>query len=159
MERKNLPKLRNDEIIVIKPSDNVGAVVILSTSHYQSMIHLLDENTYKKLNYSIKNKIRNSLLRFLRQYKIVFIEPNWKFLNDKHHEKSSFYGLPTICKSKTIEFVIKTQNRKMVENFEPYDLNLRPIVGGLKSQTRKQSQLIDILSKSFLKHIKSFIAW
>ena len=51
MEQKELSKLNNDETIVIKLSDKGGAVVILSTGHYQSMImeHLLDENTYKKL--------------------------------------------------------------------------------------------------------------
>ena len=50
MEQKERSKLSNDETIVIKPADEGGAVVILSTGHYQNMImqHLLDENTYKK---------------------------------------------------------------------------------------------------------------
>ena len=52
MEQKELSKLSNDETIVIKPADKWGAVVILSTGHYQSMLmqHILDENTYKKLD-------------------------------------------------------------------------------------------------------------
>ena len=51
MEQKELSKLSNDKNIVIKHADKEGAVVILSTGHYQSMImqNLLDENTYKKL--------------------------------------------------------------------------------------------------------------
>ena len=51
MEQKELSKLSNDKSIVIKHADKGGAVVILSTSHYQSMImqNLLGENTYKKL--------------------------------------------------------------------------------------------------------------
>ena len=36
-------------------------------------------------------------------------------------------------------------------------LILRPIVGGLKCQTRKLIRLIDILLKPFLKHIKIFV--
>ena len=50
MDQKEVPKLSNDETIVIKPADKGGAVLILSTGHYQSMImqHLLDENTFKK---------------------------------------------------------------------------------------------------------------
>ena len=28
------------------------------------------------------------------------MEPEWKFLNDKHHEVSNFCGLPKIHKSK-----------------------------------------------------------
>ena len=47
MEQKELSKLRNDEIVIIKPEEKGVAAVILSTSHYQSMImkhllHLLD---------------------------------------------------------------------------------------------------------------------
>ena len=84
-------------------------------------------------------------------------EPEWKFLNDKHHEGSNFYGLPKIHKSKMIESAINTQNSEIIETFEPNDLKLRPIVGCPKCCTRKRSQLIEIILKSFLKHIKSSI--
>ena len=49
VEQKELSKLSNDETIVIKPAEKVGAVVILSIGHYQGMImqHQSDENTYK----------------------------------------------------------------------------------------------------------------
>ena len=47
------------------------------------MQHLLDENTYKKLDSCIDNKMQSNLLRFLRQYEICFTEPDWKPLNDK----------------------------------------------------------------------------
>ena len=59
MEQKELSKLSNDENIVIKPADKEVALVNLSTSHYQTMImqHLPDENTYKKLDSYIDNKI------------------------------------------------------------------------------------------------------
>ena len=52
MKQKELSKLSNNETIVIKPAEKGGAVVILSTGHFQSMImqHLSDENTYKKLD-------------------------------------------------------------------------------------------------------------
>ena len=61
MKRKELSKLTNDETIAIKSADKGGAVVILPTSHYQSMImqHLLDENTYKKLDSCIDSKIQS----------------------------------------------------------------------------------------------------
>ena len=53
MELKELSKLSNRETIVIKPAGKGGAVVILSTGHYQSMImqHLLDENTKKQTRF------------------------------------------------------------------------------------------------------------
>ena len=61
MEQQELSKLPNNETIVITPADKGGAVVILSTGHYQSMImqHLLDENTYKKLDSCIDSKIQS----------------------------------------------------------------------------------------------------
>ena len=61
MEQQELSKLTNNETIVITSADKGGAVVILSTGHYQSMImqHLLDENTYKKLDSCIDSKIQS----------------------------------------------------------------------------------------------------
>ena len=116
MEQNELSKLSNDETIVVKPADKGGAVVILSTGHYQSMItkHLLDENTYKKLDSCIDSKIQSNLLRFLRKYKMCFTEPEWKFLNDKHHEVSNLYGLPKIHKSMIIESTINAQNSEII---------------------------------------------
>ena len=63
VEQKQLSNLINDETIVIKLAEKGGAVVILSTGHYQSMImqHLLDENAYKKLGSCIDNKIQSNL--------------------------------------------------------------------------------------------------
>ena len=80
-------------------------VVILSTVNYQSMIirYLLYKNTHKNLDPCIDNKIQSSFLRFLRTHKVCFTEPDWKFLNDKQHEVSNFYGLPKSEKSMIIE--------------------------------------------------------
>ena len=84
MEQKKLSKLSNDETIAIKPADEKVAVVILLTGCYQIMImhYLLTENTYKKLDSCIDNKIHSNLLRFLRQHKMCFTESEWKFLNE-----------------------------------------------------------------------------
>ena len=88
------------------------------------MQHLLDENTYKKLDSCINSKIQSDLLKFLKKYKMCFKEPEQKFLNDKHHKISNFYGLPKIYKSMVIESAINIQNSKIVEIFEPNDLQL-----------------------------------
>ena len=63
MKQKELSKLSNDETIVIKPADKRRAVVILSTSHNQSMIiqHLLDENTNT-----------NWILALITEYRVTF---------------------------------------------------------------------------------------
>ena len=69
MEEKQLSKITNDKTVVTKPAHKRGAVVILSTCHYQSMVmqHLLDENTYKTLDSVFNSKIQNDLLRFLKK--------------------------------------------------------------------------------------------
>ena len=155
MEQKQLSKLRSDETILIKPADKRGAVVIISTGHYQSMImqHLLDENTYKKPDSYTDNKIESNLLRFLRQFKMCFTKPEWKFLNDKHHELSKFYGLPKIRKSKMIvESTINTQNSEIIEIFEPNDLKLRPVRG-------EETEIVtfDVVSSEFALKSANFI--
>ena len=74
--------------MVIKPPDKGGAIVIFSTGQYQCMIiqHLLVENTYKKLDSCIDNKIQSNLLRLITQYKMCFTGSEWNFLNDKRYE-------------------------------------------------------------------------
>ena len=42
---------------------------------------------------------------------MCFTEPEWKFLNDKHHEVRNSCRLPKIHKSMVIESAINTQNR------------------------------------------------
>ena len=58
---------------------------------------------------ALTKKRQSNLLRFLRQHKLCFEESERKFLNDKHHEVSNFYGLAKIHKSKITESVINTQ--------------------------------------------------
>ena len=74
MEQKELSKLINDETTVIRPTNKWGAVVVLATGQYQSMImqHLLDENTKKKKKTDsyFDNKMQSNRLRFLRQNRV-----------------------------------------------------------------------------------------
>ena len=116
VKRKELSKLSNDETAVIKPAEKVGAVVILSTGHYQGMImqHLSDGNKYQKLDCWTDSKVQGNLLRFLRKYKMCFTEPEVNVLNDTHHEVSNFSPLPKIHKSMVIESVINTQNSEII---------------------------------------------
>ena len=80
---------------------------------------------------------------------MCFIEPEWKFLNDKQHEVSKLYGIPKIHKYMNKESAINAENSAIIKVFEPNDLRLRP--------TRKPSQLFDVTLQPFLKCIKSFI--
>ena len=48
---------------------------------------------------------------------MCFIEPEWKFLNDKYYEVSNSYGLLKIYKSIIIECAINTQIIEIIEIF------------------------------------------
>ena len=56
-----------------------------------------------------------------------------------------------------VKSVINTQNSELMEIFKPNDVKLRSVVGGPKCTTKELTQLIDILLKPFLNHIKSYI--
>ena len=58
--------------------------------------HLSDENTNKKLDPCVDNKIQSNLLRFLRQHNMCFTEPEQNFLNNKQREVSNYCGVPKI---------------------------------------------------------------
>ena len=114
-EESELSKLINDKTIIIKPADKGGAVVVLSTEHYKTMImqHLDDASTYKILDLNIDMKIHKKLKKLLPKYNKCFTESEQKFLNEKSFETSNFYDLPKIHKSKVIEAAIYSQNTEM----------------------------------------------
>ena len=56
-----------------------------------------------------------------------------------------------------IQEVIQVQNSEYIKINETSDLTLRPIVAGPNCPTRRLSNLVDILLKPFLIHIKSYI--
>ena len=55
------------------------------------------------------------------------------------------------------ESTINIQNSEIIKIFDLTDLRIKLIVDDPKCPTRKLSQFIDILLKSFLKHIKSLL--
>ena len=79
------------------------------------------------------------------------------YLSKNSFSTSNFYGLPKVHKSKQISEAIQNQNDEYIEIFEPSDLTVRPIVGGPNCPTRPLSELIDIILKPFLVHIKSYV--
>ena len=52
---------------------------------------------------------------------------------------------------------MQVQNSEYIKIYEPSDLTLQPIVAGPNFPTRHLSNLVDILLKPFLIHIKSYI--
>ena len=143
----------------IKEADKGGAVTVLTKNHYRATIyeHLINQNTYQKLDKKMDPTIMKNLKKLLNKNKSIFMVKEFKYLNEADCNTSNFYGLPKIHKSQLITNAIKEQNSEVVSINEPQDLKVRPIVGGPKCPTRKLSELIDAFLKPFLKHVNSYI--
>ena len=127
LDQSELSKIINDRTIIIKAADRQirgagGAVVVLSTEHYKTMImqHFNDASTYKILDLNIDMEIRKNLKKLLHKYNKCFTEYEQKFLNKKPLETSNVYGLLKFI-SKVIEAAIHSQNTEVVEVREPRD--------------------------------------
>ena len=71
---------------------------------------------------------------------------------------STFYGLPKIHKSKTIENACReNENVEYIEVKDSQDLTFRPIVAGPNCETSHLNLLLDILLKPFLENVKGYL--
>ena len=149
--------LKNDKNIEIKEADKGGSVVILSKSHYKSMIlsQLNDEKTYKKLSSNPDQAIMKKIKALITKYKPLLTDSEYKYLSHNYFETSNFYGRPKIHKSEILHKAIKEQNKELITISESNDLKLRPIVGGPKCPIRRLSNFLDLILKPLTNHVKS----
>ena len=91
------------------------------------------------------------------KYKSLSTKAEKLYLTNISFSRSNFFGLPNAHKSKQINEAIEQQNKEYIEIHEPDYLTMRPIAGGPDCPTRPLSQLIDIILKPFLIHIKSYV--
>ena len=136
-----------------------GTVVIMNTDHYLKTIsdHLNDETSYKVTEGNCNAKLMKGIAKIIEKYKDNLTKKEKEYLTSFSYNTSNFYGLPKIHKSKLIQNAIKEQQKEYVHITAPSDLKLRPIVAGPICSTRPLSNLIDILLKPFLLHLKSYI--
>ena len=71
--------------------------------------------------------------------------------------KSDFDGCPKVHKSKQIKKWFCNKTKDFTELYEPNDSTVKPILEGLHCPTKPLSELIDIILKPFLIHIKNYI--
>ena len=102
-------------------------------------------------------KVMKGIAKIIEKYKDNLTKKEKEYLTSFSYNTSNFYGLPKIHKSKLIQNAIKEQQKEYVHIIEPSDLKLRPIVAGPICPTRPLSNLIDILLKPFLLHVKSYV--
>ena len=111
----------------------------------------------KKTNENCNKKVFKPLEKLVAKFGNCLVKREQDFLTKFSFLTSNLYGLPKVHKSKIIQEAIQVQNSEYIKIYEPSDLTLRPIVAGPNCPTRRLSNLVDILLKPFLIHIKSYI--
>ena len=131
----------------------------MNTKHYLKMIsdHLNDETIYKMVEANCDAKGMKGIAKIIEKYKDDLTNKEKEYHTSFSYNTSNFYGLPKIHKSELIQNAIKKQQKEYVHINETSDLKLRPIVAGPICPTRPLSNLIDILLKPFLLHVKSYV--
>ena len=131
-------------------------VVIMNTEHYLKMIsdHLNDETSHKMVEANCYAKVMKGIAKIIEKYKDNLTKKEKEYLTNFSNNTSNFSDLRKIHKSKLIQNAIKEQQKEYVHIIETSDIELRPIVAGPICTTEPLSNLIDILLKSFLLHVK-----
>ena len=160
-ENKALKKLRENKNIIIKKADKGGSIVIMDTSYYVDKVTetLNDTNIYKKCKMKDIKSSMNKVKSFLKTNKKYLDINNYEsqYIGNFDFVASSFYGLPKIHKSDSIQRIMKTANNICLEMEPPIDLTFRFITAGTNSPTSKLSEFLDIILKPFLSVIPSYI--
>ena len=131
----------------------------MNTKHYLEMIsdNLNDETTYKMVEANCDVKVMKGIGKIIQKCEYNLTKKENEYLPSFPYNTSNFYGLPKTHKSKLIQNAIKEQQNEYVHIIEPSGLKLRPIVAGPICLTTPLSNLIDILLKPFLLHVKSYV--
>ena len=101
-------------------------------------------------------KVMKGIAKIIEIYKDNLIKKEKEYISVSYNT-SNFCGLPKIHKSKSVQNAIKEQQKEYVHITEPSDLKLRPPVASPICPTRPLSNLIDILLKPFLLHVKRYV--
>ena len=118
--------------------------------------HLNDETTYKMVEANCDAKVMKGIAKIIEKYKDNLTKKEKEYLTSFSYNTSNFYGLPKIRKSNLIQNAIKEQEKEYV-HIGSSDLKLRSIVACSVCPTRPLSNLINILLKPFLLHVKSYV--
>ena len=132
----------------------------MNKEDYKTIVETIlnDEIYYTKLNTNPEKDLQLKYKRFLQKYKSHMTEKEVVYLQNFEAKTSNFYGLPKVHKSKQINEKCKSAKSCYVEITETIlDLKLRPTVAGPSCHTHRLSNLIDILLRSYTKHVTSYL--
>ena len=145
--------------MIIKESDKGGSCIIMDSQYYKEKMigELSDTSTYQELENNIDKKTKTRLVELTKRYDNNLTKKEIKYLTEFDFEESNLHGLPKVHKREEIKKKIKESLYEYVEVAQPKDLKMRPIVAGSSSVTSKLSNYLDILLKSLLRNVKSYI--
>ena len=118
---------------------------------------LNDKNTYKELDKNIDSSIMNKIKKLTKEHETELTKKEIKYLTDFKYQSSQLYGLPKIHKSDNINKKIKESPSESIKVEQPSDLQMRPIVARPNCVTSRLSSFLDVLLKTLLKHVKSYV--
>ena len=160
-ERQALQTLKNNRNIIIKKADKGGGIVIMDTSYYVDKVNecLSNPKLYKKCDIKAVKTAMNKVKTFVTNNRKYFDGKNHegRYIKDFDYKEASFYGLPKIHKSTSIQDTMKKANNIYVKMEVPNDLSFRFITAGPVSPTSKLSEFLDLLLKPFLEVIPSYL--
>ncbi|CAJ0940507.1 unnamed protein product [Ranitomeya imitator] len=141
-DKRALDNLKKNSSITIKSADKGGAIVVMDTSFYQTMVHqhLDDRNTYLLLDRDPTSDISKEIQQLIKIYKEqnVIDTKLGEFLLNLHPVVPVFYALPKIHKHLTCP-------------------PGRPIVASTNSILSPLAMTIEKILTPLLVHITSFI--
>ena len=152
-------QLINNNSIVIKEANKGGAVVMMNKEHYMRMVYSQLHNgvTYKRTNQFCDTKVMTNLTELVKKYHNSLTKKEIDYLTKFNFNTSNFYGLPKILKSDKNAEAVNKQHSECIPVFEPDDLTLQPVAAGPNCPTKRLSTFKDIIIKSFILHLKSYI--
>ena len=158
-ERNALKKLRSRKDIIIKEADKGSAVVIMNKNFYEEKIDelLSEHDRYEEVEGNLDKKCMNKIDKLIQETDSYITRKEKEYLTKFEYKTSQFYGLPKIHKSDIITKSITDQNSHYIQAENPDDLKFRPIVAGPACPSHRLSDLLDKLSRPFIKHVKSYV--
>ena len=146
-QRNAIKSLAEDSSVIIKEADKGGGIVLMNTEFYKRKIleMLVDESYYSQIQDNCRKETFNKIKNLIGTNGNLTNKEK-DFLLNFECKTSTFYGLPKIHKSKTIENACKeNENMEYIEVKDPQDLTFRPIVAGPNCESSHLSHLLDIL--------------
>ncbi|CAJ0944428.1 unnamed protein product [Ranitomeya imitator] len=153
IEKRALEDLKSNKSITIKPADKGGAVVVMDTSFYISMVrqHLDDVNTYMPVDRDPTREITQEIKQIVDSFKEqnVIDSKLAEYLINKHPVVPVFYALPKIHKHQTLppgRPIVASTDSLLAPLAKTVEKILTPLLGNIVSFIKDTPDFLDGLN-------------